>query len=55
MKTGITPTAGPCLTVAYSKGGIENCIDFTEFKKFRISMGGKRLVMWGCLEITYFE
>ena len=23
MKTGITPTAGPCLTVAYSKDGIE--------------------------------
>ena len=47
MKTGITPTAGPCLTVAYSKDGIEIVLTLLNSKNLEYRWEeAKRLVMW---------
>ena len=48
MKTGVTPTAGPCLTVAYNKDGIDIVLTLLNSKNLDHRWEeARRLVAWG--------
>lgn len=48
MKTGVTPTAGPCLTVVYIKDEIEIVLTLLNSKNLDYRWEeAKRLISWG--------
>lgn len=55
MKTGITPTAGPCLTVVYSKDGVELVLTLLNSKNLEHRWEeAKRLIAWGKEKLVGF-
>ena len=55
MKTGITPTAGPCLTVVYNKDGVEIILTLLNSKNIEHRWEeARRLIAWAKEKLAGF-